>query len=51
MINLTFISQRLGGQLVVCKVADNIEDDLDHNPIQTLINIETPEIEPTRRRN
>jgi hypothetical protein len=36
---------------VVCEVADDIEDNLDHNPIWTLINIEMPEIEPTRRRN
>jgi hypothetical protein len=36
---------------MVYEVADNIEDNSDHNPIWTLINIEMPEIEPTRRRN
>jgi hypothetical protein len=33
------------------EAADNMEDNSDHNPIWTLVDIEMPKIEPTRRRN
>ena len=45
------MSQRLVEQLTVCKVADNIKNNSDHNPIQTLVDIETLKIEPIKRRN
>jgi hypothetical protein len=51
IIDLTFLSQRLCEQLVICEVVNNIEDNLDHNPIHMLVDIEMPEIEPVRRRN
>jgi hypothetical protein len=51
MIDLTFISQRLCEQLVACKVAEDMEDNSDHNLICTLVDIETLETEPVRRRN
>jgi hypothetical protein len=50
-IDLAFMSQRMCERLVGCEVADDVEDDSDHNPIRILINIETPEIELIRRRN
>ena len=50
-IDLAFVSQRLCERLVACEVAEDVEDDSDHNPIRTLVDIETPETEPVRRRN